>query len=235
MEPTAEPILANNPIQKFDWKLIVIILLTVLSTGLIFVALFLFSQTKKLEQDMLSVQAKQKVVLTPTPTPQPEQMTQTYAGDSFTFAYPQDVYAVSNSSHNKTEVDFYLDEYHAKKAENCISANSGTMEDPCGFGWLVFFVDFYNDPKNKDSAVNWLFDNQNMIKAGQLVDSHGRHWLEEGNIPWTGSRMNITNTYFITTISGKEIVVSIAKPYYSTARINLDFDNQLLSSFRLQQ
>ena len=233
----SETTLVIDRTKKFDGALITIISLSVFSFVLALASGYFFFQTRNLKQSISDFQTKKVILPSPTPTPQPEEMSQTYTGQGFSFAYPQDLYTGKTNLLGNSYTDFYLDQYHAEKTQECINQKAETLENPCGFGWYVFSVGVYLNPKDKNSTVNWVVDptQDQTLKGQRITDSQGRTWQIVRNLPWANdSRMNITNVYYVLNQSGQDIVVSIATPYYQAARINSDFDKQILSTFKLQ-
>jgi hypothetical protein len=192
--------------------ILLIILLSLVSGALVYKNIQL---NKLLYSDMKSV----------------ERFDSIYTDKLFSFNYPDNLFPLVDIYADKTEISFYLDEDMVRKAEKCIKLNADTMEDPCGYGSLIFIMDVYLNTRAKNSDVNWLFDSQNLKEASSITDEKGRIWKIVKGLPWTGSKMNISNDYFVNSKDGKDIVVGVARPDYSKYRVSLEFNKKLLSTF----
>ena len=145
--------------------------------------------------------------------------------------YPEDLYPVSDVFENGDIVSFYLDEYHAKKTEECQKLNKEILEDPCGFGWLVLDVDIFINSKDNNSNFDSLIGNDS-ISIENYTDLQGRQWQIVQSLPEAGSRLaslNIWGTKF--TSEGNTYLIYVGGPYYSSYRVNLNFVKQILSTF----
>jgi hypothetical protein len=138
---------------------------------------------------------------------------------SFSISYPEDLYPLIKNEDNVTQIDFFLDEYYAKKTENCVLQNNENVEDPCGFGWLTFSVKVALNPDNNSS------------KNEKITDNKKRTWFKTKNLPWTGSKFNMNSESFLLINKDKNFSIEIIYPYYSKEKLNDEFKLKLLSSF----
>lgn len=98
------------------------------------------------------------------------------------------------------------------------------LQDYIKFSWIYNIIINYYPYTGVTQVVN-------LKETGSIKDEKGRIWKIVKGLPWTGSKMNISNDYFVNSKDGKDIVVGIAKPDYSKYRINLEFNKKLLSTF----
>jgi len=151
MKPSAQEITTNtqSAVPVVPKNNIQIIVASVIIAALLSIVGILAYQNSQLKGQIVTLN-KSKSGPMPTPTgSQTENMTQTYSGHGYSFMYPEDLFARKTSILRGSSADFYLDEYHANKTQECINQKADTLENPCGFGWLIFSVEIFINPEDK--------------------------------------------------------------------------------------
>lgn len=144
--------------------------------------------------------------------------TKVFSFNGYSIKIPRTTYPVLLSSR---WVEIYKSETSAKEALLCTEEDRGTIDNPCGYGSLVFMV-LVDKSKNQ------------YVGDDSYIDSLGRVWQIRRLLPWTGSSFNMQDYESQTEINNVVYTLNLAIPEYSLNKINEEYRNKFLDSFSVK-